>query len=94
MLLNGQYGQFDFDGAFHSSKISIEEILFRNNLQKDDIKKYYFSQFGWKNLQKICEEMEEEINKVENINNKTNALNLIKNIKRRKTNQIKMYPIM
>ena len=50
-------------GAFHSSKISIEEILFRNNLQKDDIKKYYFSQFGWKNLQKICEEMEEDINK-------------------------------
>lgn len=58
-----QYGQFDFDGAFHSSKISIEEILFRNNLQKDNIKKYYFSQFGWKNIQKICEEMEEDINK-------------------------------
>ena len=58
-----QYGQFDFDGAFYSAKISIEEILFRNNLQKKDIKKYFFSQFGWKNIQKICEEMEEDINK-------------------------------
>lgn len=58
-----QYGQFDFDGAFYSAKISIDEILYRNNLQKKDIKKYFFSQFGWKNIQKICEEMEEDINK-------------------------------
>ena len=27
-----QYGQFDFDGAFYSAKISIDEILFRNNV--------------------------------------------------------------
>lgn len=58
-----QYGQFDFDGAFHSAKISIEDILFRNNLKKTDIKKYFLSQFGWKNIEKVCEEMEEDINK-------------------------------
>ncbi len=58
-----QYGQFNFDGAFHSAKISIEEMLFRNNLKKTDIKKYFLSQFGWKNIQKVCEEMEEDINK-------------------------------
>lgn len=58
-----QYGQFNFDGAFHSATISIEEMLFRNNLKKTDIKKYFLSQFGWKNIQKVCEEMEEDINK-------------------------------
>ena len=37
-----QYGQFNFDGAFHSAKISIEEILFRNNLQKKMLKNISF----------------------------------------------------
>ncbi|MBQ6887714.1 MAG: 3-oxoacyl-ACP synthase III family protein [Lachnospiraceae bacterium] len=56
-----QYGQFDFDGAFHSAQISIEDVLFRNDLKKKDIKKYFFSQFSWKYLERVCEEMEEDI---------------------------------
>lgn len=54
---------FDFGGAFHSAKISVEELLFKNSLCKDDIKKYYFSQLAWKNIVHACEDMEEDIAK-------------------------------
>ncbi|MBO5033441.1 MAG: 3-oxoacyl-ACP synthase III family protein [Lachnospiraceae bacterium] len=57
------YGQFDFGGAFHSAKVSIEELLFRNNIRKKDIKKYFFSQFSWKYLEKVSEDMDEDISK-------------------------------
>ena len=54
---------FDFGGAFHSAKISIEELLFKNGLQKDDIKKYYFSQLALKNIVLASEDLEEDIEK-------------------------------
>ena len=58
-----QWTPFDFDGAFHSAKISIEDMLFRNNLKKKDIKKYFLSQFAWKSIQGVCKDLEEEIEK-------------------------------
>lgn len=54
---------FNFDGAFYSAKISIEELLARNNLTKKDIKKYFVSQFARKSIEQICNEMEEDIEK-------------------------------
>lgn len=58
-----QWTSFDLSGAFYSAKISIEELLFQNGLTKNDIKKYFLSQFSWKNIEKVCEEMEEDISK-------------------------------
>lgn len=58
-----KWTSFDFKGAFHSAKISIEEVLFRNNIKKEDIKKYYFSQLAWKNIVNASEDMEEDIEK-------------------------------
>lgn len=58
-----QWTSFDLSGAFFSAKISIEELLFRNGLTKNDIKRYFLSQFSWKNIEKVCEEMEEDISK-------------------------------
>lgn len=54
---------FDLSGAFFSAKISIEELLFKNNLQKKDIKKYFLSQFAWKSIQGVCKDLEEDIEK-------------------------------
>lgn len=54
---------FTPDGAFYSAKISIEEILFKNNLTKSDIKKYFLSQFVWKNIKDVCSELQEDIDK-------------------------------
>lgn len=54
---------FDLDGAFFSAKISIEKLLSRNNLTKKDIRKYFVSQFAKKNLEQICFELDEEIDK-------------------------------
>lgn len=54
---------FDLNGAFHSAKISIEELLFKNNLLKKDIKKYFISQFAKKNLVNVANELEEDIEK-------------------------------
>ncbi|MCH3963609.1 MAG: 3-oxoacyl-ACP synthase III family protein [Clostridium sp.] len=54
---------FNFDGAFHSAKISIEEVLTRNNLQKKDIKKYFVSQFAKKSIEQICDDLNEDIKK-------------------------------
>ncbi|MDE6314827.1 MAG: ketoacyl-ACP synthase III [Lachnospiraceae bacterium] len=58
-----QWTPFDFSGAFKSAKYSIEEILFKNNLKKSDIKKYFVSQFSWKSIRGICEDLGEDINK-------------------------------
>lgn len=58
-----QWIPFDYSGAFHSASISIEEILFRNNITKSDIKKYFLSQFSWKSIQGVCEELGEDIGK-------------------------------
>lgn len=54
---------FDLSGAFYSAKISIEELLFRNNLEKKQIKKYFLSQFAWKNIVGVCEDLGEDISK-------------------------------
>jgi len=54
---------FDLGGAFFSAKISIEELLSRNNLTKQDIKKYFVSQFARKNIEQICSELDENIEK-------------------------------
>jgi len=55
--------EFDLGGAFFSAKISIEELLFKNNLTKKDIKRYYISQFAKKNLENACRDLDEDINK-------------------------------
>ena len=54
---------FNLDGAFYSAKISIEELLFKNNLSKKDIKKYFLSQFAKKNIEYVCKELEEDPDK-------------------------------
>lgn len=58
-----QWIPFDYSGAFHSAAISIEELLFRNNLAKDDIRKYFLSQFSWKSIEGVCTELGEDIKK-------------------------------
>lgn len=54
---------FSLEGTFNSAKISIEELLFKNNLTKKDIKKYFISQFARKNIKAVCQDLEEDINK-------------------------------
>lgn len=54
---------FDLEGAFYSAKISIEELLFKNNLSTKDIKKYFLSQFAKKNIEYVCNELGEDIEK-------------------------------
>ena len=54
---------FDLSGAFQSAKNSIEELLFRNNLKKKDIKKYFLSQFALNNLKNVCDDLGEEMTK-------------------------------
>lgn len=58
-----KWTDFNLDGAFYSAKISIEEILFKNDLTKKDVKKYFISQFALKNIKCVCEELDEDINK-------------------------------
>lgn len=58
-----QWIPFDYSGAFHSAAVSIEEILFRNNLTKKDIKRYFLSQFAWKSINEVCDELGEDISK-------------------------------
>lgn len=58
-----RWTSFNFDGAFHSAKISIEEIIYKNNLTKKDIKKYFVSQFAKASIKQICDEIEEDENK-------------------------------
>lgn len=58
-----KWTQFDLGGAFYSAKISIEELLFRNNLKKSDIKKYFLSQFALKNIETVCQDLDEDFSK-------------------------------
>lgn len=58
-----KWTNFDLGGAFYSAKISIEELLFKNNLSKKDIKKYFLSQFAKKNIEDVCNELEEDMEK-------------------------------
>lgn len=51
---------FNYDGAFFSASISIEEVLSRNNLTKKDIKKYFISQFSKTSIDSVCEQLEED----------------------------------
>lgn len=55
--------RFDLSGAFYSAKVSIEELLYKNNLRKKDIKKYFLSQFAWKSIQGVCKDLGEDIEK-------------------------------
>ena len=50
---------FNTDEAFASSVDSINEILGRNNLTKDDVKLYCLSQFAKKNVDMIRDSLEE-----------------------------------
>lgn len=58
-----KWTNFNLGGAFFSAKISIEELLFKNNLNKKDIKKYFISQFAKKNIEQVCEELHEDMEK-------------------------------
>ena len=54
-----EWENFNTDDAFASSVDSINEILARNNLTKDDVKLYCLSQFAKKNIDMIREALEE-----------------------------------
>lgn len=54
------WSNFSLDGAFYSAWISIEGLIFRNGLTKKDIKKYFLSQFAKKNIDSVCEQLEED----------------------------------
>lgn len=54
---------FNLEGAFYSAKISVEELISRNNITKKQIKKYFISQFAKKNINQICSELDEDIEK-------------------------------
>lgn len=58
-----RWDSFDLSGAFYSAKISIEEILFRNNLEKSHIKKYFLSQFALNNIKMVAEDLGESMDK-------------------------------
>ena len=58
-----KWDQFDLSGAFYSAKISIEDILFHNNIGKKDIKKYFLSQFALKNIESVANDLNEDISK-------------------------------
>lgn len=58
-----KWDPFDLSGAFFSAKISIEELLFRNNLRKENIKKYFLSQFAIKNIEGVAQELGESMDK-------------------------------
>ena len=54
------WSNFSLEGAFYSAWISIEGLIFRNGITKKDIKKYFLSQFAKKNIDYVCEQLEEE----------------------------------
>ena len=58
-----EWSNFSLDGAFYSAWISIEGLIFRNGLTKKDIKKYFLSQFAKKNIDSVCEQLEEDPDK-------------------------------
>lgn len=55
--------QFDFDRAFYSAVVSIQNVLFRNGLNTKDIKKYFISQFALSNIKDICGHLDEDMSK-------------------------------
>lgn len=58
-----QWKPFTSKGAFHSAKISIEQLLWRNSLEKKDIKYYFVSQFAKRSIEEICEDLGENMDK-------------------------------
>ena len=58
-----QWDKFDLSGAFNSAHISIKDLMFRNNLKKSDVKKYFISQFSLGNIKGICQDLEEDMDK-------------------------------
>lgn len=57
------WNPFDYSGVFHSAVVSIEDILFRNGLEKKDIKRYFMSQFSYGSIKGICDELGENMDK-------------------------------
>lgn len=55
-----KWSPFNLEGAFFSAKISIEDLLSRNNLTKKDVKRYFLSQFARKNIDYVCEQLDED----------------------------------
>ncbi|AIQ12990.1 hypothetical protein PDUR_14520 [Paenibacillus durus] len=51
---------FDTDEAFLSAKNAIERLLKENGLTKSDVKKYFLSQFAKKNIDIICDQLNED----------------------------------
>lgn len=51
---------FNTDEAFLSAKNAIERLLKENGLSKADVKKYFLSQFAKKNIDIICDQLEED----------------------------------
>jgi 3-oxoacyl-[acyl-carrier-protein] synthase-3 len=60
---------FNTDNAFLSAKNSIERLLRENGLTKSDVKKYFLSQFAKKNIDVICDQLEEDNSKFKFIGN-------------------------
>jgi 3-oxoacyl-[acyl-carrier-protein] synthase-3 len=58
-----RWTDFDFSGVFYSARISIEEVLFRNNMTTSDVKTYCVSQFAKNSMESICRDLDEDINK-------------------------------
>lgn len=58
-----KWDQFDLSGAFYSAKISIEDVLFRNNIEKKNVKRYFLSQFALKNIESVANDLNEDISK-------------------------------
>lgn len=58
-----QWDDFDLSGAFNSAHISIRDLMFRNNLKKTDIKRYFVSQFSLGNIKNICKDLDEDMDK-------------------------------
>lgn len=61
---------FDTDEAFISAKNAIERLLKENGLDKSDVKQYFLSQFAKKNIDIICEQLNEDIDKFKFIGNR------------------------
>ncbi|SES97403.1 ketoacyl-ACP synthase III [Paenibacillus sp. NFR01] len=54
---------FDTDEAFISARNAIERSLADNGLTKANVKKYFLSQFAKKNIDGICEQLGEDLDK-------------------------------
>lgn len=54
---------FNTDDAFLSARDAIERLLDEHGLTKGDVKKYFLSQFAKKNIDHICEQLQEDRSK-------------------------------